>query len=89
MSSQVSIAAKAQEKKSVTATLSNNIKWLRHNGAPKKEKNQSEYHNTCLYVGRLVAKRLAVSVTQEDLLASLIKMDSKKLMFAEEKSSII
>jgi hypothetical protein len=80
MSSQETKAAKAQEKKTVTATLSNNIKWVLVNGAPKNEKNESaEYHSMCLYVGRLAAKRPAVSVTQEDLFTSLTKDGYKKV----------
>ena len=80
MSSQETKFAKAQEKKTATATLANNITWVLRNGAPfLNEKNESEYRNTCLYVGRLAAERLAVSVTQEDLLTSLTKDGYKKV----------
>lgn len=72
ISSQETKAAKAQEKKSATATLANNIKWVLRNGAPfLNEKKESEYRNMCLYVGRLAAERLAVSVSQEELVTSL------------------
>lgn len=80
MSFQESKAAKAQEKKTATATLANNITWVLSNGAPfLNEKKESEYRKMCLYVGRLAAQRLAVSVTQEDLLTSLTKDGYKKV----------